>query len=155
MPLGMLSLWAGGAKLGKSYVSLAVWPLCVSQAPGRPHSPVPGGGPAWHSDVGEDDPARTTIVRLDGAGADLSRVHVLESIRSWQTDQLPSLRDDAAHLEAAARDRLGDCRLIVIDPISAILGGKDAHHNAEVRRILSPLKAMASGWDSPVVLVTT
>ncbi len=102
----------------------------------------------------EDDPARTIIPRLDAAGADLSRIHVLESVIVQDgAESLPSLRDDAAHLEAAA-DRLGDCRLIVIDPISAYLGGGNDHHNAEVRRILSPLKAMAERLGLAVVLVS-
>ena len=102
----------------------------------------------------EDDPARTIIPRLDAAGADLSRIHVLESvIVQGGAESLPSLRDDAAHLAAAA-DRLGDCRLIVIDPISAYIGGGNDHHNAEVRRILSPLKAMAERLGLAVVLVS-
>ena len=66
---------------------------------------------------------------------------------------MPSLRADMAHVAAAA-DRLGDCRLIVIDPVSAYLGGVDDHRNAEVRGILSPLKAMAERLNAAVVLLS-
>ena len=50
---------------------------------------------------------------------------------------------------AAAADRLGDCRLIVVDPVSAYLGGVDDHRNAEVRGILSPLRRWPSGSTRP------
>ena len=102
----------------------------------------------------EDDPSRTIIPRLKAAGADLSRVHILESVvLEGGREALPSLRADMAHVAAAA-DRLGDCRLIVIDPVSAYLGGVDDHRNAEVRGILSPLKAMAERLNAAVVLLS-
>ena len=102
----------------------------------------------------EDDPSRTIIPRLKAAGADLSRVHILESVVvAGGGEALPSLRADMAHIAAVA-DRLGDCRLIVIDPVSAYLGGVDDHRNAEVRGILSPLKQMAERLNAAVVLLS-
>ena len=67
--------------------------------------------------------ARTIVPRLDAAGADLTKVHILESVilaNGFET--LPSLRADVDAITAAAV-RLGDCRLIVIDPVSAYLEG--------------------------------
>ncbi len=81
----------------------------------------------------EDDPRRTIVPRLDAAGADRTKVHILESIilaNGFET--LPSLRADVEAITAAAV-RLGDCRLIVIDPVSAYLNGVDDHRNAALR----------------------
>jgi putative DNA primase/helicase len=69
-------------------------------------------------------------------------------------ERMPSLlAHDLAVIEARAA-QLGDCRLIVVDPVSAYLGGKDDHRNAELRSVLSPLKAMAERLNVAVVLVT-
>jgi hypothetical protein len=96
----------------------------------------------------EDDPADTIRPRLDAAGADVSRVHVLEAVRvllsdGSPTDKLFNLETDCAHLEAELHER-PDVQLIVIDPLSAYLGGTDSHSNAEIRGLLSPLESMAA-----------
>ena len=153
VPLGMLSLWAGPPKVGKSYVSLSM-AAGVSRGAAPPHGSIPDGPASVILMSAEDDPSRTIIPRLKAAGADLSRVHILESVvLEGGNEALPSLRADMAHVAAAA-DRLGDCRLIVIDPVSAYLGGVDDHRNAEVRGILSPLKKMAERLNAAVVLLS-
>jgi hypothetical protein len=45
---------------------------------------------------------------------------------------------------------LGDCRLIVFDPVTAYLGGRDA----DLRRAMDPLKDMAARLNAAVVLIT-
>jgi hypothetical protein len=88
------------------------------------------------------------------AGADLKRVHIFESVfLSDGAEALPSLRTDIDTI-AKAVSAVRDCRLIVIDPVSAYLGGTDDHRNAELRGVLSPLKALAERADVAVVLVS-
>lgn len=65
---------------------------------------------------------------------------------------MPSLRHDIERIEAVAED-LGDCRLIVIDPISAYLG-TDEYRNTGVRAVLSPLKSAAERLGAAVILVS-
>jgi hypothetical protein len=114
----------------------------------------------------EDDPARTIRPRLESADADLSRVHVLESIilpaaasedqqqAGLPIERLPTvLAHDLVLLEATAAG-LGDCRLIVIDPVSAYLEGVDDYRNTELRGVLSPLKALAERLNIGVMLVS-
>ncbi len=89
----------------------------------------------------EDDPARTITPRLVAGGADLTKVHILESvIHANGSEALPSLRADIDAITAAAA-RLGDCRLIVIDPVSAYLEGVDDNRNAALRGVLTPLNS--------------
>lgn len=143
LPLGMLATFAGEPKLGKSFVTVVLAAAVSRGAPlpldGRRRGP---GSVILMS--AEDDPARTIVPRLKAAGADLARVHVLESVLLDDgREALPSLRTDVERIgEAAAR--LGDCRLLVIDPVSAYLDGTDDHRNAELRGVLSPLKALST-----------
>jgi hypothetical protein len=165
VPLGMLTTLSGDPKLGKSLVSLAITASVTRGAP------LPGDNPPDRPGSvillsAEDDPARTIVPRLRAAGADLRRVHILESIIQPgiasddprealpPVERMPCLLDhDLAVIEAKAA-ALGDCRLIVVDPVSAYLGGKDDHRNAELRSVLSPLKAMAERLDVAMILVT-
>lgn len=64
-----------------------------------------------------------------------------------------SLGRDVGRLEAAAL-AMGDCGLIVIDPVSAYLEGTDSNSNGEVRRVLWRLGEMARSLGAAVVLVS-
>jgi putative DNA primase/helicase len=50
-------------------------------------------------------------------------------------------------------DRIGDVRLLVIDPISAYCGKTDTHNNSEVRGLLSPLIELAASSGVAVVAI--
>ncbi len=153
VPLGMLTTLAGDPKLGKSFVTLGM-AAAVSRGSPLPDGDPPGGPGSVIIMSAEDDPARTIAPRLKAAGADLARVHILESVMFADgSEAWPSLGRDIEAIERAARD-LGDCRLIVIDPVSAYLGGADDHRNAELRSVLSPLKALAESLDAAIMLVT-
>jgi putative DNA primase/helicase len=106
----------------------------------------------------EDDPADTIRPRLDAAGADVHRVHALDAVRVILTDGTAaektfSLETDIAHMEDTLRQD-PSIRLIVIDPISAYLGGTDSHRNSEVRGLLTPLAAMAARHDVAILGVS-
>ena len=106
----------------------------------------------------KDDPGDTIRPRLDAAGADVSCVHVLEAVRVPRSDgslleKNFNLETDIAALEDAL-NRLPDVRLIVIDPISAYLGGADSNTNAEVRGLLAPLAALAAKYGVAILAVT-
>jgi putative DNA primase/helicase len=153
VPLGMITMFAGDPKLGKSYVTLAMaaalsrgLPLPLSDRPNQPGSTMLMSA--------EDDPARTIVPRLVAGGADLTKVHILESVfQENGAEALPSLRADIDAITAAAA-RLGDCRLIVIDPVSAYLKGVDDNRNAMLRSVLTPLNRLAERLGAAVVLVS-
>jgi putative DNA primase/helicase len=166
IPLGMLTLFSGDPKLGKSLAALSLI-AAVSRG-----GPLPGGdadGPALAPRgsaillSGEDDWARTIVPRLRAAGADLDRVKTISSMlepefrgfRDGPTAHVPACERmptvspvDLQAIERRATE-LGDCRLIVFDPISAYIG-----RNADVRRALAPLREMAGRLNAAVVLIT-
>ncbi len=142
VPLGMITLFAGDPKLGKSFVSLAM-AAAVSRGRALPGSDRPSRPASTILMSAEDDPARTITPRLMAAGADLAKIHVIESVVLGNgCETLPSLRADVGAISAAAA-RLGDCRLIVIDPVQAYLKGVDDNRNAVLRGVLTPLKNLA------------
>jgi RecA-family ATPase len=165
IPLGMLTLFAGDPKLGKSLSALAI-AAAVSRGQALPMDLAPPGPASVILMSAEDDAERIINPRLMAAGADRARVYILQSIISTEstpksgerepriTERPPSiLAHDIETIEAAAAG-LGDCRLIVIDPVTAYLSGIDDHRNTELRGVLWPLKAMAERLNAAVILVT-
>lgn len=165
VPLGMLTLFAGDPKLGKSYVTIAM-AAAISRGAPLPGDAAPEGPASVILMSAEDDPARTIVPRLKAAGADRSRVHILESIVFPRDDpgereqarppieRPPSLLMQDLDVIEAAAGKLDNCKLIVVDPVSAYLAGTDDHRNAELRGVLTPLKAMAERLNAAVLLVS-
>lgn len=102
----------------------------------------------------EDDAARTIRPRLDAAGADISKVHIVQGVaRDGQRVDHFQLDTDIAGLRAKAQE-VGDVRLIIIDPPSAYLGPKvDAYKESDVRRVLAPLGQLAHDTGALVLLI--
>jgi hypothetical protein len=95
---------------------------------------------------------------LDAAGTDVSHVFILEAVQVQHSngslsEKTFNLETDIAALEKALRGH-PDVRLVVIDPLSAYLGGVDSHSNAEVRGMLAPLVALAAKLGIAVLCVT-
>jgi hypothetical protein len=157
IPLGKLTIIGGNPGLGKSFLATF---LAERTTTGRPW---PDGSPG--TDPGgvllvsaEDDPEDTTVPRLVAAGANRERVFVLQGIQDVDEQgrlyhRPPSLEGDVPHL-ATAIDRVEDCRLVVLDPISAYMGGTDSHKNTEVRGILAPLAELAQSREVAIVGIT-
>lgn len=159
--LGKLTLIAGEPGLGKSFLTLDLtarvttgnpWP---DDAPGT-NSNQPGSVVLLSA---EDDIEDTIRPRLDAAGAEVQYVNALQGIEFRPDATGPAkqrcfnLESDLPHLEQAV-NALPDCRLVVIDPVSAYLGGTDSHKNAEIRSMLAPLAELASRRNLAVVAVT-
>ncbi|HRQ74250.1 MAG TPA: AAA family ATPase [Phycisphaerales bacterium] len=156
--LGKLTLIAGDPGLGKSFLTLDMASR-VSTGAGWPdrrgESFTPGGVVLLSA---EDAIADTIRPRLDAAGADVSRIVALEAIRSVGDNGRESARTfdlsrDLPALEAAIRSVEG-CRLVVIDPVTAYLGGTDSHKNSDIRGLLAPLAELAARHRVAVVAVT-
>lgn len=147
---GKLHILAGSPGTGKTTIALALaatvstggrWPDGERCREGRPANVL-----VWS---GEDDPADTIAPRLAAAGADLSRIHAVDSVR---IDGQPVAFDPAAHVpELAARmAELGDVALLIVDPIVSAVAG-DSHKNGEVRRALEPLVRLGQDFGCAVL----
>jgi putative DNA primase/helicase len=159
--LGKLTLLAGDPGLGKSYLTLdmasrvsrgAPWPNEESAA--TPDGRQPGSVILLSA---EDDLTDTIRPRLDARGADCSKIVAIRAIAGKDSEsryrRAFDLARDLEHLEAEL-ERMKDCRLVVVDPISAYLGRSAENVNAEVRSLLSPLAALAADRNVAVVVVT-
>ncbi|OKO68273.1 AAA family ATPase [Bradyrhizobium sp. AS23.2] len=154
IPEGKLVLLGGPPGLGKSQLT-AFMSATVSNGG---HWPC-GEGSTLPGDVifmsAEDGVQDTIIPRLMAAGADRDRVHiVLAATKPDGTGRKTfSLKTDVDLLEEMAR-KIGTVRLIIVDPISAYMGGSDGNGNVETREVLEPLADMANRLRIAVVAVT-
>lgn len=154
---GKITVIAGHPGLGKSQITAALSAV-VSQSLPWPdgHASIEAGNAIILSS--EDDVADTIKPRLVAAGANLKRCHILEGVKSSQSDGKCGVRafDLSRDIEklGAAVEKIGNVRLVIIDPISAYLGTTDSHNNAEIRGLLAPLSNMAAQHGFSVVLVT-
>lgn len=152
IPRGKLTLIVGDPGLGKSFfcVDLAAR---ISRGREWPDSQ----GRADQGSVllltAEDGLADTVRVRADSAGADVSRIIVLEGIQEAGGIGFFNLARHIPILENILQER-PDLSLIVIDPISAYLGDLDSHKNAEVRGALAPLSALAEKANVSIIGVS-
>jgi putative DNA primase/helicase len=103
----------------------------------------------------EDGIEDTIVPRLIAAGANTERVQIVAATtRQDGTGRKTfSLKTDVDLLEEMAR-KIGIVRLIIIDPISAYMGGADGNGNVETREVLEPLAEMANRLGIAVVAVT-
>lgn len=150
--LGKVSLLSGDPGRGKSLLTIAmaatisrggVWPVDGTIAP--------QGSVLLLS--AEDDVADTIRPRLDAAGAICARIHCATFVREKNKRRSFSLESDIELLS----DRLAaiaDCRLVVIDPVSAFTGSTDTHKNSDVRVLLASLAEVAQRHDVAIVAVS-
>jgi hypothetical protein len=152
---GRLSLLVGMPGVGKSYLTAD---MAARITTGRTW---PDGSTCEPGSVllmtAEDDPSDTIRPRLDAHGADVSRVHVLTGAYSVDADDdTTDLMISLGHvdiIEAALRE-IGDCRLVVIDPIGSFLGGRtDSHRDNEVRSVLAPIGKLAEKYGPAVLAI--
>ena len=147
LALGKLHILAGAPGQGKTTIAIAMAATVTSG--GR----WPDGSRCERGHVliwsGEDDPADTLLPRLLAAGADKTRVHFVSGTRTDGELQPFDPASDMAQLAEQA-SRIGNVRLIVVDPVVSAVTG-DSHKNTEVRRALQPLVDLASTMSAALV----
>ncbi len=154
IPLGAITILDGDPGLGKSTISVDI-AAHVSRGRGMPldgRSDLDGPADVLILSA-EDSPEQTVRPRLDAAGADPQRVHVVEATRVGEEDERPPiLPADLDLLAEMVKDR--GVRLIIVDPFMAYLDGQlDAHRDQDVRRCLHRLKMLAEATGAAVLLI--
>ncbi|HUX81256.1 MAG TPA: AAA family ATPase [Halothiobacillus sp.] len=148
---GKLHILAGAPGTGKTTLALALGSALTNGGTWPDGSRAPTGSVLMWS--GEDDATDTLAPRLVAMGADRSRVHFVGDIHGG-TDGVRGF-DPALdmHLLSEAAERIGDIRLIVLDPIVSAVAA-DSHKNGEVRRALAPVVDLAGRIGAAVIGIT-
>jgi hypothetical protein len=149
IPRGRLTLLAGDAGVGKSFVALDVAARVSSGAP-WPDAPDVPQEPANVLVFSTEDDLRDTIrPRLAQSRADLNRVCVVEGIlneptvRAFRPQRRFRVPEDLRTLKRAIID-LAPIKLIVLDPIMAYCGKGDGTAVSSVHAVLEPLAWLAA-----------
>lgn len=150
--LGKLTILAGAGGTGKTTLTLSL--IATLTAGGR----WPDGERCinkrsvliWSS---EDDPADTIVPRLIAAGADLSKVHILQARINNLGEMEPFDPASDGKLLRHELERLGGVGMIMLDPIVSAVRG-DMHRANDVRRALQGLVDLAEEFDCSVLGIT-
>lgn len=147
IPLGAVTILDGDPCGGKSTVT---YDLAARVTTGRPMPECKRGiGPAGVVLLQAEDSLRATVLPgLQAAGADLSKVKLLDK-RLFAEEPL-ILPDDLPLIESAVGDV--HAKLFVIDPLTAFLSG-NANGDMSIRKALGPVAAFAERLNLAVLIV--
>jgi putative DNA primase/helicase len=139
---GKLTLIAGDPGLGKSQIGIDIIARLTTGAAWPDGSTAPIGSCIV---LASEDAADDTICpRLELAGANLEKVHIVQSVIEKGEQRGFSLQRDLDALTTIAEE-IGDVIFLSIDPITAYLGTDvDSHRTADVRSVLVRLEHFAS-----------
>jgi putative DNA primase/helicase len=154
---GKLGFIAGEPGLGKSLIGTFMASTVSSRGDWPGAEGTACGGDVIYISA-EDGAADTIRPRLEAAGADLTRVHIIESVTDYHGVRPFNLVTDL--------DRLDQClqlvrkpRLVIVDPANACMSPTDWHpfsanSVAQVRALLRRVEALAAKYRVAVVLIT-
>jgi len=131
---GKLHILAGAGGTGKTTLLIGLIATITTGGrwPDGNRCNEPGNALIWSS---EDDPADTLIPRLTAAGADMSRVYIIQGLTNARGDADPfDPANDIVRLRETASE-IGGVSLLMLDPIVSAVKG-DMHKANDVRRAL-------------------
>jgi hypothetical protein len=154
IPRGAITILDGDPGLGKSTIGAN-----IAARVSRGWEMPPAAGPCEGAEPegvlilsAEDDNSRTIRPRLEAAGADLERVHILDEVRAGDSTRPPVVPMDIPLLENLITQY--EVALVIIDPFLAYLDGTiDSHRDQDVRRCLHKLKGLAERTGAAILLI--
>jgi len=152
IPKGKLSLIVGDPGVSKSFLTifLAAHVTTGKGWPDASHMDIEKGSVVILS--AEDAVADTIRPRADTAGADVTKIFILEGTRiAGEVRHFSLLRDIPKLDQLLEKNR--DIKLIIIDPLSAYLSGVDTHRDSETRGVMAPLTKLAEKYKVTIVAV--
>jgi hypothetical protein len=158
IPFGKLTVLDGDPGTGKSTLTLELASRVSNGGPMPDGAMSEKPGKAGVVLVSAEDGAGDTIrPRLDAAGADVTRVHLLTDVDDIDDEGTRRRRPWTMPRDI---DMLGalilsvGARLVIIDPMNAVLSTKvDAYRDQDVRVALAPLARVAQETGAAIVLV--
>jgi putative DNA primase/helicase len=153
---GKIGLIAGDPGLGKSQIAAYI-AATVSTGGAWPFDE----GTARRGDViyitAEDGAAGTIRPRLEAAGADLDRVHIVERVVDQFGERPFSLIADVTSLDQALTE-LRKPRVVIVDPVNAclssILRPFNPNNVSQVRALVCRLESLAARHRVAIICVT-
>ena len=147
---GKVTLIDGDPSQGKSLLTLD---LAARLTAGRPLPDGPAFGPPQSVVlVGTEDGLGDTVrPRLQAGGGDLMRVHTFEVRDQDGAPRLPVFPQDYDLLRETLLEK--EARLVVIDPLAAVLAAAGGLCGFQVRRTLGPLAALAEETRAAVIMI--
>ena len=146
---GKLTVLAGAGGSGKT--TLAIGLIGTLTSGGRwPDGGIclePSNALIWSS---EDDPADTLVPRLMAAGADLSRVHIIQGRVNGAGEREPFDPATDFDLLREAVENIGGASLLLLDPVVNVVKG-DMHRANDVRRSLQAVVDFAEAHGCAVL----
>jgi hypothetical protein len=147
LALGSLGLLAGREGQGKS--TITAW-LIAAVTRGTLPGEYAGSPKAVLVCATEDSWAHTIVPRLIAAGADLDLVYRVDVVTSHGTAGTLGLPRDLPAVQAVAIEK--GAAMLVLDPLTSRLSETlDTHKDADTRRALEPLVAMAEAANLSVL----
>jgi hypothetical protein len=141
---GKLNLLGGSPNAGKTTIALS-FAATVSSGGVWPDGTIaePGNVLIWTSEDGAED---TLIPRLTRMGADLNRIGIVTKQRTQPGKIRPfNPAEDMPSLMKAAAKLPGGLDLLMLDPVTSVIGPKaNSHNNAETRNSLQPVVDFAA-----------
>lgn len=153
LPKGRIAIVMGRQGQGKStFVSWLASVVSSGQPWPGSETPNAPGSVVWLQ--GEEIASQDVRPRLDANGANSDKIHVVDAVRYGDdgNELAVSLGRDIDAVESLMDD-LGDCKLMIVDPIGDYLGGTNTRSDVEVRAVLDPLKKLAERRGLSIVLV--
>ena len=155
LPAGTISLGYGEGGIGKSTVILD-WAARLSK--GQPFNNFPNANKPGDTIllVAEDSLEFTVRPRIDAAGADASRIHVINTVETFTEDgdkveSTVSLLHHKSLIDEALSS-VENPLLFVVDPIGQFVRG-DMHRDNEVRETTSVLAHIAERHQIAVLMI--
>ena len=154
IPLAMVTVVFGDGGVGKSTTMLEL----IHRVTRGERMPLSEGDALSGSALiltKEDDINRVVRPRLEAAGADLTKVHIV----GYDVPDDPKEFDTLVHLDSNIAEleqiivRLGDVRIVVLDPASDFCGKIDPNDEKQVRDFLTPLTSLARRYNIAVVII--
>jgi putative DNA primase/helicase len=153
IPSGFITTIAGDGEVGKT---TAIYDILARITTGDPMPQIEDEPEQVHKRGSvvilckEDDPGIMIRPRLEAAGADMRRVHMIAVARKSGNKEdielLGRLDNTVADLEGIICD-LGDVRALLADPITDFAGDISLYKEDQVRRLLGPVGRMAAKYD--------
>lgn len=150
---GAVNLVYGDGGLGKTSICLD---LAARLTTGKPMPNCEDGEAVKGSVIvmsKEEDIGMLLRPRLEAAGADLAKVHAFgRPLYGDEFAVVDELATTTAELERQIR-RIGDVKLVIIDPVASFAGNLDLNSNKGVRQLLDPLRELAGRCGLAVIAI--